>query len=55
MTTLFATPHLLATPKLDAVGIEQTRMETIESTRASHNLLIIDDEIDIVKALRRQL
>jgi signal transduction histidine kinase len=29
-------------------------METIESTRASHNLLIIDDEIDIVKALRRQ-
>ena len=54
MTTLFATPHPLAAPKLDAASILQSEAQPTKSTTATHNLLIIDDEIDIVKALRRQ-
>lgn len=54
MTTLFATPHPLAAPKLDVASILQSQAQPTKSTTATHNLLIIDDEIDIVKALRRQ-
>lgn len=54
MTTLFATPHQLATSKRNDAGLAQAQVQPTQSTTATHNLLIIDDEIDIVKALRRQ-
>lgn len=54
MTALLSNTHPFTTPIEDAIGVANDRGRVLASPTATHNLLIIDDEIDIIKALRRQ-